>query len=325
MTRRQTLDLAAVPSYAELPMLDDAEHHAWDVFGDGDELGCLNFLSADRVAAAAGLIQTGERISVNLPVGVPRSQFWAGRGAYEHHIEVKRTGRDDHLDRFFLQGSTQWDGFGHVRFRGHGYYGGRQEADLDEGTLGVDRWAVNGIFGRGVLADVAAHLASCGEPIDPQARVAIDRSLIEATLDAQGVALEPGTVLLVRTGWLPWYLGRTDDELAGLRASFEADRTKSSWPGIDPGIATVAWLWDNQVAAIACDNATLEAIPYVPENGWAHHRLLALLGMPLGELWDLEALAGRCAALGRYEFFLASAPLAVRRGVGSPANAYGIF
>jgi hypothetical protein len=46
--------------------------------------------------------------------------------------------------------------------------------------------------------------------------------------------------------------------------------------------------------------------------------------MPLGELWDLDELAEECARDGIYEFMLASAPLYVPGGVGSPANAYAI-
>ena len=55
-----------------------------------------------------------------------------------------------------------------------------------------------------------------------------------------------------------------------------------------------------------------------------HIRLLALLGIPIGEMWDLEALAADCAADGRYGFLLTSSPLALRGGVGSPANAIAV-
>ncbi len=46
-----------------------------------------------------------------------------------------------------------------------------------------------------------------------------------------------------------------------------------------------------------------------------------MLGLPLGELWDLDALAEDCAADGVYEGFFTSAPLRVRSGVASPPNA----
>jgi hypothetical protein len=55
-----------------------------------------------------------------------------------------------------------------------------------------------------------------------------------------------------------------------------------------------------------------------------HWRLIPLLGLPIGELWDLDALAAACAADGVYEFFFTSAPLNVLGGVGSPPNALAI-
>jgi len=321
------VDLTNLPKYGELPIVEGTqERSAWGTFGNDDEYGCLNFLTPERVTAAANLIRTGKGVSLNLPIDVPGMQFWSSRdGSLEHHVEVKRTGRDDYLSGFYLQGSTQWDALSHVRFRGHGYYGGRQDADIDAGALGIDRWASRGIFGRGVLADVARYQEDARHPIDPQERFAIDKELLEAVLSQERTELEPGTLLLVRTGWLRWYLQRSPQELTQMQEHFVVDRSSFNWPGIDAGIPTVAWLWDHQVAAVAADNPTLEVIRYLPERGWAHHRLLALLGMPLGELWALDELSEHCRATGRYDFFLSSAPLAVPGGVGSPANAYAVF
>lgn len=55
-----------------------------------------------------------------------------------------------------------------------------------------------------------------------------------------------------------------------------------------------------------------------------HYDLLPLLGIPLGELWGLDALAEDCAEDGSYEFLLVSPPLGVPRGVGSPGSAIAI-
>jgi hypothetical protein len=55
-----------------------------------------------------------------------------------------------------------------------------------------------------------------------------------------------------------------------------------------------------------------------------HTTLIPLLGMPIGELWQLDDLAADCAADERYEFFFTSAPLNVPGGVGSPPNALAI-
>jgi hypothetical protein len=53
--------------------------------------------------------------------------------------------------------------------------------------------------------------------------------------------------------------------------------------------------------------------------------LISLLGLTLGELWQLDELADVCAAEGRYSFMLSAPPLNLRGGVGSPANAYAVL
>jgi hypothetical protein len=59
-------------------------------------------------------------------------------------------------------------------------------------------------------------------------------------------------------------------------------------------------------------------------NDSLHTRVLALLGIPLGEFFDLDALADGCARDGRYEFLFTSAPLGIPGGIGSPPNALAI-
>ena len=61
--------------------------------------------------------------------------------------------------------------------------------------------------------------------------------------------------------------------------------------------------------------------PAGTETELLHFHMLAFFGMPIGEMWNLEALAEDCAADGHYDFFLTSAPLNVPGGVGSPPNA----
>jgi kynurenine formamidase len=95
-------------------------------------------------------------------------------------------------------------------------------------------------------------------------------------------------------------------------------------PGLDPSVETAGWLWDRGIAAIAADNPALEALRVDAAVGFQHRRLIALQGMAIGELWDLEELAEDCAQDGVYEFMLVAAPLYIPGGVGSPANAYAI-
>jgi hypothetical protein len=44
------------------------------------------------------------------------------------------------------------------------------------------------------------------------------------------------------------------------------------------------------------------------------------MGMPVGEIWDVDALAEDCAADGRHEFMLVAQPLPITGAVGSPTN-----
>ena len=55
-----------------------------------------------------------------------------------------------------------------------------------------------------------------------------------------------------------------------------------------------------------------------------HMLALRDMGMPLGEMFNMEALAADCAADGRWSFLLVAPPLPVTRGVGTPINPYAI-
>ena len=51
-----------------------------------------------------------------------------------------------------------------------------------------------------------------------------------------------------------------------------------------------------------------------------HMLCLRNMGLPLGEMFDLEALSLDCAADGQYSFMLAAPPLAITGAFGSPVN-----
>ena len=66
----------------------------------------------------------------------------------------------------------------------------------------------------------------------------------------------------------------------------------------------------------------VESLP--PSAHPLHPHLLNRLGIPIGELWDLDALADACAADGVYDFMLTSAPMRLRHGVASPPHAFAV-
>jgi hypothetical protein len=51
-----------------------------------------------------------------------------------------------------------------------------------------------------------------------------------------------------------------------------------------------------------------------------HIILIVHMGLTLGEIFDLEALAEDCAADGVYDFLFSAPPLPITRAVGSPIN-----
>jgi kynurenine formamidase len=139
-----------------------------------------------------------------------------------------------------------------------------------------------------------------------------------ATLEAQGTVLETGDVLCVRTGWVSAYRALDAEQRVRYAGS-------PTFAGLRADDATARFLWDRHVAALCCDNPAVEVVPGDPALGSLHRRLLPLLGLALGEMFDLERLATRCRQLGRWEFFFVGVPLKLPGGIGSPGNAIAIL
>ena len=315
-----------VPGYHELGLIEKTgARHAWGVFGPEDQLGTLNFITPEVVAAATREVAAGEVVNLSLPLDQPDPPLALGRKPMAHRMRVERWGRDDWLEGFYLQASSQWDGLRHIRYREFGYYGGRDDAAVDGGALGIEHFARRGIVTRGVLADVAAYLAERGTPIDGKARFAIGPELIEEVLGLERMELRAGDVLLLRTGWMAWYSQLNRAEREALAGSLTNEPDGLDCPGLASGADMAAWLWDHRLAAVAADNPALEVLKVDPAVGFLHRLLIPLLGMPIGEFWDLEALSEACGRRQRYAFLLTSAPLFVRGGVGSPSNAYAVL
>jgi kynurenine formamidase len=165
-----------------------------------------------------------------------------------------------------------------------------------------------------VLVDIARHYGA--EALAPDHEVTV--ADLESALASQRVELASGDALLVRTG----QLGRIS--ASGDWKSFtEVDGKLPLEPGI--GLDCLPWLHELGVAAVACDNWAVECLH--PDSGGrlpVHEVGIVHMGLLLGEIFQLDALADACAADGRYEFLLAAGPLPVRGGVGGPVNPIAI-
>jgi hypothetical protein len=312
----------SVPDFDDLPRIERlALRHAWGVFGPDDQLGAVNFLTPERVRRAAGLVRTGAVFNVTLPLTAFDPPLYEREPLRHTVFAPDRNGLDDRLDGFYLQSSTHWDGLRHVRAREFGFWGGERTDSAvmqpGAGPLGIEHWVEHGLVGRGVLLDYGRWVTA-GEPAyDPFEKRSVSGAELEAVAEAQGVALETGDILCIRLGWMGGY--QAEDAAGRRRAA-----TSYAFAGLAAGEEMARWLWNHRVAAVAADNPAVEVSPGDAAVGSLHRRLIPLLGMVLGELFDFERLAEACAADGRYDFQFVSVPLHLLGGVGSPANAVAV-
>jgi len=209
---------------------------------------------------------------------------------------------------------------GHVRLER--FYGGSTIEEVrhqGNAKLGIHHWA-NKFVGRGLLIDAYGFRKAKGLPVNPLDRDVFTLKELRAAIEHQGSVLKPGTILLVRMGWMESYEKLTAEEKLAT-----SPMEKMRCAGIEASREMVAWMWNNRVAAIGTDCPGVEAIPAdFSSPDILHYRALPLLGLSLGELFVLAPLAEDCAKDRRYEFMVVSAPLNVVGGIASPPNAVAI-
>jgi kynurenine formamidase len=331
--------LPRLPTYDELLARTDAPPgSAWGLFGEDDQIGTLNLLTPERAAAGARSVVTGRAYSLDLALDAFSPPLAPTRRTHEHFIFQRNPfHHDEWIDRLYTQISSQIDGLRHIGHPEHGFYNGSNPDRFVPGDdlLGIEHLADHTIAGRAVLIDVDRHLRAVGEPIDHRNGPPIPIEVVEAARRHQDVEVEPGDIVLLRFGWIEWYQERATE------AERQRVATEQFHTGLLQDHSTVAWLWDHGVSFVAADNFALECWPARPtspfftraereegtrdaHSGIMHRILIPLLGMPIGELWNLDALAAECAGDGRYTCLLTAAPLRHTGGVGSPANAVAI-
>ncbi|MBF6558943.1 MAG: cyclase family protein [Candidatus Binataceae bacterium] len=319
------IDFDKIPKFSELPIKKGAPADSnWGVFGDDDEVGCVNFLTPEGIVEAAKLVSRGKVFRLDTPINYANPPLFE-RQPVDH---IKKSfesygllGFDDVLNGYNTQEGSQWDGLGHVgNLAAQSYYNGvKNDAIKSTNKLGIHNWA-DRFIGRGVLIDAFRYRAEQGRPVNPLTDERYSLADLQAALKAQGTTLKPGSILLVRTGWMQAYLAAP---AAAKAAMAPMDKLKAC--GIDDSREMVAWLWDSRVAAIGTDCPAVEPWPWdFKHDGALHYRTLSLLGLPLGEQFVLDPLAADCAGDGRFEFMMVSVPLHLRGGIASPPNAVAI-
>ncbi|MDP9027584.1 MAG: cyclase family protein [Actinomycetota bacterium] len=305
-----------------------AAYRNWGRWGEDDVLGTLNFIDEAKRVEAAALVRRGASFSL--------SQSFDGNGpqnGWRRRTNPIHTMLDTGLDAEAgtqgfphgfggaddvvftpLQASTQWDGLGHIFDHAVAWNGrpaGRVVTSEGDQVTGIET-ASAAIVSRGVLLDVAAHLgAELGTADELPDGFAITPEHLDATIAAQGASASVGRgdILLVRTGRL-------------ARARREGWKEYAGGPAAGLSFTSAGWLHSHEIAAVATDTWGFEVRPNEFDNAFQplHQIVIPNMGLFIGELWDLDALAADCAVDGRWDFLLTAAPIPFTGAVGAPVN-----
>jgi kynurenine formamidase len=312
--------MADVPDMTDV--LADAPTN-WGKWGGDDEVGALNYLTADEVMRGVRHIQKGEVFTLQRLIGDPKGDpVWPGRTPAERTQILDESSWDtDGAPQFpgglhyaddkinaFLQGSTQYDALGHLWYDGKIWNG--FDARTTVGGLtkaSVVPIAERGVVGRGILLDIARWR---GKNSLDKGETFTHEDLM-ACAKAQGTEIQKRDILIVRTNFLQLFHDQGDAFYEGFNE-----------PGLVYSPELVSWFQEMEIPNLATDTIANE-VTYDPNNGTAlplHCALMRNLGVALTEICDLEKLAASCAEDRQYTFFYAAAPLKVNLAAGSPVN-----
>jgi len=182
-------------------------------------------------------------------------------------------------------------------------------------ALGIENLAEHGVQGRGVLIDLEHHLG--------RKRHAVGYDELMRILDADGIAIEPGDMVCLHTGF--------GDTLMAMSRQPDIEHLHATGTGLDGrDHRLLDWIVDVRLACLISDNPAVELVQPVkfgqegqPLRGPRlplHEHCLFKNGIHLGELWWLTPLARWLRANGRKRFLLTAPPLRLPGAVGSPAT-----
>jgi kynurenine formamidase len=289
----------------------------WGRWGDDDERGALNHLTADRIAAAARLVQSGETVGLSRPLNTrpeldnpePADHHMTLLGDVDIGSGTLRFAKDYVGVDYHNDSHSHIDALCHVAFDGR-LYNGRPSDSVTEEGAGVETIDVlkGGLVGRGVLLDIprlrGVDWLEPGEHLFPDD--------LEGAERAQGVEVGEGDILLVRTGH------------ARRLAELDPWDTAKAKAGLHPACAM--FLAERRVAALGSDGNSDTAPSTTEGVDFPIHALaLNAMGVHLLDYLDFEDLVTACDRAERWEFLFVGAPLRIAGGTGSPLNPVAIL
>jgi kynurenine formamidase len=289
----------------------------WGRWGAEDQRGALNHLTPERIAAAAGLVQDGATVTLSLPVNTeaavhnpkPADHYMTELGPpdtaqHSVHFQKDYVGADYHND-----GHSHIDALCHIAYEGLMYNGRSVSTVTDDGAeINTIQVLEAGLVGRGVLLDIPR---ARGVPwLEPGEHVF--REDLEVAEREQRVSVQPGDILLVRTGH------------ARRLAELGPWDTAAAKAGLHPTAMT--FIGERSVAALGSDGNSDTAPSSTDGVDFPIHVLaIAGMGLHLLDYLQFEDLRASCETRGRWEFLFACSPLRIEGGTGSPINPTVVF
>lgn len=235
-------------------------------FGADDEIGALNNITAEQVAAAARLVKRGKAIRLGIETNRKTPAFPPRTFAVTTFTPSQEDGRafgankfnyiDDMISGWVGVGS-QLDGLGHAGID-NVFYNCTRAKDFLKAD-GITKFGIEklpAIATRAVILDMVALLGK--DPV-PEGTT-FNRAEIEAALKKQNLAINKGDVVIFYTGWTK-LIGKDDKRYA------------TGEPGL--GIDGARYLASLNVAMVGADTWGLDAVPFEDPNvQWRVHQIL---------------------------------------------------
>lgn len=206
-------------------------------------------------------------------------------------------------------GAPTIDALGHISDNGK-LFGGLDAVANESPSgllkLGIEVYPKEKLINRAVLLDVARFKNV--DALDAGQEITADD--LQATAKAEGVEIQPGDSVLIRTGFGKY---------------FEADRAKYAGFRPGPGENAARWLAGKQIFLTGDDQMSYEVVPQKGTVFPCHRILIADSGIYLVENLNLEELSKVLAEQKSYEFILVLNPPRLRGATGAPVNAFAII
>lgn len=301
-----------MPLPGDLPDLA-ARVSNWGRWGDDDELGCANLLTDESARRGAASVRSGRRVPLAVDLRADGVQVGQPARRYNPILTVTSLNERDQYAPGIWEGTddvvmmstcagTHVDALCHVSYDGLLYNGVPTSAvTAQEGATRLGAEKLPPIVTRGILVDLPRIKGVAGlDEIDPG--YAVTAEDLDEAVDAAGVSVEPGDVVLVRTGEMRHYR-------AGERQRYAVGQ-EFHLPGLS--VHTIEWLHRHDVAGAFNDTYAYEAFPPL-EPDWSdclavHMIQLRDMGLLQGQNWDLEDLSVACAEAGRWDVLLCASP-----------------